>query len=150
MSNPRKPTAMKRAQGNPGGKKLPTDEPIFDFAVCDPPDLLKGEALIEWDRIMPGLLSAGVLTTVDYPTLARYCYYHGLWTEASEAVERDGRTLMSLKGGHMKNPEYTIARESAETCNKLANELGITPAARAKVSATPRKAAAVKSPFERD
>ena len=106
--------------------------------------------MAEWDRIMPGLLAAGVLTTVDYPTLARYCYYWGQWLDATRIIQASAPVVKAPSGYPMQSPYVIIANRASDMCNKLANELGITPAARAKVSATPRKAAAVKSPFERD
>src|SRR4051812_31093346 len=92
-----KPTALKRAEGNPGKRRLPANEPTPEIAAPDCPAHLTAGARAEWDRLAPELEANGLLTRVDRAALAGYCVLYARWAEAEEqlkerfvTVKRDG------------------------------------------------------------
>ena len=60
-----KPTALKIAQGNPGHRPLPKNEPRPRVAAPSMPDFLDAGGRAEWRRVVPILLEMGLLTKMD-------------------------------------------------------------------------------------
>lgn len=67
---PRKPTALKILQGNPGHQKLPRNEPKPTADFPTRPGWLEPEAKREWMRVCGELHRLGLLTVVDRAALA--------------------------------------------------------------------------------
>ena len=65
-----KPTALKRANGNPGKRPLNLAEPIPPEGLPDCPDHLSDSARAEWHRLAAVLHGMGIFTTVDRAALA--------------------------------------------------------------------------------
>lgn len=88
------------------------------------PDYLTAEALIEWNRLLdiPEFLAA--LEPNFYSSLAQYCYLHG-------------RSVAAMKGQTECGPRGTrpiiLSTADRYTLQKLAQEFGLTPAARSKM-----------------
>ena len=71
----------------------------------------------EWARVVPALIASGTVTVADRATVMAYCIKFGEWMDASKkTTTRDAALKLMLR---------------------LAIELGMTPAARTKVHATP-------------
>ena len=66
-----KPTAHKRRDGS--RQPIRPDEPEVPPGEPRCPAVLDGEARAEWERIVPELLDAGVLTQIDRAALTGYC-----------------------------------------------------------------------------
>lgn len=109
------PTALKKLAGNPGKRPMNKHEimPTTGAPVC--PDWLAGDALDEWQRIVPELDRLGVLTRVDHSVLIGHCVTYG----EIVATVKAGEPLKAALLGQMR----------AYAC-----ELGLTPAARAKLA----------------
>ena len=101
-------------------------------AVPDCPIWLKGDAKREWDRVVPQLAEAGVLTGLDGGQLERYCDAYGNWLEARADVKKRGPTI---KGpfGPTNNPNVKRAFDERKEADRLAQELGLSPSARSRV-----------------
>ncbi len=115
MSHRPTPTALKKLAGNPGKRAYNTQEiePTLGAPAC--PAWLTGHAREEWNRIVPELDRLGVLTTVDNSVLIGHCATYG---EIADTVEAKQPLKSSLLG-----------QMRAYAC-----ELGLTPAARAKLA----------------
>ena len=109
------PTALKLLAGNPGKRPFTPNEPMPPGhpPVC--PVWLRGPALEEWNRIVPILSKLGVLTSVDNSVLVGYVTTYGEVVDTYKAY----RPLKPALLGQMR---------------AFAVELGLTPAARAKLS----------------
>ena len=139
------PTYLKVLRGNPGHQKLNKDEPqpLLPAEVPEPPAFLAGYAMDEWWRVAPELHRLGLLTVLDVGPLAVYCDAYSRWRSASEVfagmAERDpvtnGLLVKSQGGDAIQNPLVGIARRAANDMVRYAGEFGMSPAARARISA---------------
>lgn len=120
MGNRPTPTAMKKLSGNAGRRPMNEHEPKPPPGAPDCPPWLVGDARDEWDRITPALALMGVLTQVDHSVLIGHCVTYG---EIVQTVKL-GEPLKAALLGQMR--AYAV-------------ELGLTPAARAKLSIAPPK-----------
>lgn len=67
----KKPTALRKAQGNPGRLKINEQEPQAPLGPPEPPDYLSPTARRHWDSLLPLLLSMGVLKKSNGDALAQ-------------------------------------------------------------------------------
>lgn len=128
------PTKLKVLRGNPGKKKLNKREPQ-PAGKATPPDWLKGEALVEWNRVTPELERLGLLTSFDRAMLSGYCQSWADYVEAMECIGRDGATFVTKQGYIAKNPMVTIKNEAWTRLYKACSEFGFTPSARTRIQA---------------
>lgn len=114
------PTAIKKLAGNPGKRPMNPREmkPPVGSPAC--PSWLTGDALDEWNRIVPALDALGVLTSVDSAVLIGHCV---TLAEIAATVKSGGELKASLLG----------------QLRGFAADLGLTPAARAKLAIAPMK-----------
>ncbi len=114
---PRKPTptALKIVRGNPGKRPLPAGEPQPVRGPLPCPAHVQGRAMREWERVVPELSRLGVATAVDAAVLEAYVLQYALVMDAFETPK--GPTPAAI--GQLR---------------ALMGELGLTPAARARIS----------------
>lgn len=105
MANPRKPTALKLVQGNPGKRALNPAEPKPARALPSPPDHISIRARNAWGRVATMLDRMGVLTEADGLALERLCECYADILEARESLalpieveERDPRDRRDVDG----------------------------------------------------
>jgi phage terminase small subunit len=108
------PTALKKLAGNPGKRPLNEREPMPAGRIGACPEWFPADARLEWDRIVPELDRLGVLTSVDAATVEAHCLTYG----EIVATVKAGQPLKAALLGQMR---------------AYASELGLTPAARAKM-----------------
>ena len=133
-----KPTKLKLLAGNPGGRKLNENEPEpTSFATC--PDWLTGEAREEWTRTAGELEQLGLLTGLDQTALAAYCSSFKRWRHAERQIESSGLVVSAPSGYPVQSPWVSISNTALDQMRKYLTEFGMSPAARSKVNATPKK-----------
>jgi P27 family predicted phage terminase small subunit len=141
---PPTPTHLKLLRGNPGHQKLrPEPQPLVPKTCPEPPAFIAGYAADEWWTVAPELHRLGLLTRIDVPALAAYCYAYGQWRLAAEALarmaDRDGTMhgllVKTVDGNARRNPLVKIASDAAEDMLRFAGEFGLTPIARTRLGA---------------
>jgi P27 family predicted phage terminase small subunit len=138
-----KPTALKKAQGNPGKRKLNELEPQPEIVEAFIPTYLSKPARRWWEMLAPMLLRLKVLTEADQLGLALLC---------EQAAQADEATRMIRKGGIMVkkqlydragkkigtvpviHPAFKVQVEATKQLKSFLLEFGITPASRSKVT----------------
>jgi P27 family predicted phage terminase small subunit len=136
-----RPTFLKVIAGTARRCRLPKNEPRPELALPPVPAELDDDARLEWDRVMPDLYRAGLMTRLDRAVLAAYCSAHGRWARAERALRKlgdegaDGLLIKTAKGNVIQNPLVGIANKAAADMVRFAAELGMTPSARSRVSA---------------
>ena len=134
---PRKPTALKILQGNPGRRPLePEKEPQPDAAIPVCPAGLSKRALAEWHRITPHLYKLGLLSEIDLSGLAGYCICFGELFEAEAMIKKVGRWKVDQK----------IVKARDEALKQMRGyivEFGLTPASRSRVRVDKKREAEV-------
>jgi P27 family predicted phage terminase small subunit len=139
MGRPTKPTALKLISGTAQKCRMNKNEPTPETEAPEIPGHLSGEAKAEWERIVPELLSMGLLSKMDRAALAGYCVSWGRHVKAEAEIAANGMTIETPTGGRKTSPFIAISRQEREMMKKFLLEFGLTPASRSKVSATPKE-----------
>ncbi|MEY9182366.1 phage terminase small subunit P27 family [Bradyrhizobium sp. USDA 313] len=141
---PRTPTHLKLLRGNPGHQALrPEPQPLIPKTCPEPPPHIDGFALDEWRQIAPQLHAMGLLTRIDVPALAAYCYSFGQWRMAAEALAKmqandpimGGQLVRTKYGDAATNPLVSIVRKHAGDVVRYAGEFGLSALARSRLAA---------------
>lgn len=114
-----------------------------------PPAFLKGLALAEWERIVPELERAGVLTAIDGPALCVYCLAYQSVAEATAAIAREGLTVACGTGARKINPHVSIRDKSLRLMLSTLASFGCDPASRGSVIRQNREPADALAEFQR-
>lgn len=135
----RTPTSILKLTGSWRAKaRLAEGEPQPILSDATPPDWLEGVALQEWNRLAPEMVSLGVLTIIDRDSLAFYCEAVSDAKYLRKILKEDG-LLIPGERGIVKHPAMQLYREACTRILRFAQELGFTPASRARVrSSQPR------------
>ncbi len=129
-----KPTAQKILEGNPGKRKLNTNEPKPAKKAPTCPKWLDEEAKREWRRLSKHLESIGVLTEVDMTAFAGYCQAYSRWKEAEEFVSKHGAIIKTPSGYWQQVPQVAIAHKYLTLMKTFCQEFGLTPSSRSRIS----------------
>ncbi len=134
-----KPTAVKKLEGNPGKRKLNTNEPMPGKGMPDCPKWLLPLAKEEWERLCEKLNQMGVLTEVDRAAFAAYCQSYARWKEAQDHINSEGATYETENGMQRPNPWVAICNTEQRLMMQAASEFGLTPSARSRIMAATAK-----------
>ena len=128
------PTAILKLRGTYRADRRPDNEPTPEPGIPDPPDLLAGEALIEWDRTTCELNKIGILSHLDLAAVSAYCQAWVRWLAAEKNLAKTGPVVKASSGYPILNPSLTISNKALQQVRRLACELGLTPSARTRIS----------------
>ena len=130
-----KPTALKKAEGNPGKRKLNEQEPKPVPGVPQCPDHLDAVAKKEWARLSEILLAMRVLTEADYIALGNLCQAYSTLIDAQRHLNKGGILFKTPNGYIQQNPLLAIIRTQMHIVNDLLREFGLTPSSRTRLIA---------------
>lgn len=141
-----KPTALKLVGGNPGKRPLPSSEPIPPAGALERPEYLDPIAAEMWEWLSPRLTASKIARPIDSSAVAQYCVTYSEWRKAAEFLAKNGsvrpvyRAIRKADGSEELRivdskewPQAKQIRNLGVLLAKLASELGITPASRARV-----------------
>ena len=138
MSRPRKPTVVKKLEGDIHKERHNKQEPVIKGeAKC--PDYLNKEAKKVWEEIAPELIRSGIATAIDVHELAEYCDIIAQIKKHDKKIAKDGEYYISKNGVTLTNIMVYNRNKLYELAHKRRIELGMTPAARSKVNADSTK-----------
>ncbi len=128
--------------------RINQNEPQPQERAVTYPSWLPPEAKTIWRRLAPMLRDRNVLRSWDRETFAVFCAEVARYRDALEEIARNGqimaveRTRFSRNGGGLgtetsmvKNPAVAIAKDAAASIRQYAREFGLTPSARAELTA---------------
>jgi P27 family predicted phage terminase small subunit len=136
------PTALRRLQGNPGKRPLNDREPCPTVQAPTCPKWLSKAAKAEWRRIVPELLSLGLVTELDRAALAAYCVAVAELEWATAELEKAGRivtvAVYNRNGevsGHVQKPHPAVRlqRDAFARVKAFLAEFGLTPSSRSRL-----------------
>lgn len=135
---PKKPTALRKLEGNPSKRPYPKNEPQPDLSIPDCPDWLLPEAKEEWERVAPQLNKLGLLTQLDRTALAAYCQSYAKWAEAERWLKEHGPVYPILnEDGSVRYlqqaPQVGIANQCLKQIRAFCSEFGLSPASRCRI-----------------
>lgn len=140
------PAAVKRARGTFQPSRTREDVQLA-LDIPQPPEWLDKEAQAEWDRVVPLLYEAKVLTRIDRGILTNYCLAWSLCVNATRSYMKDGLTVTrvssKLTGNSIPSkrlaphPMIRVAHEARAQARLLGAELGLSPSARTRITLQP-------------
>ncbi|MDP2715530.1 phage terminase small subunit P27 family [Rheinheimera sp.] len=137
-----KPTARKRAAGNPGKRRLNDQEP--DFSVIhsvEAPEWLSENARVMFRLVSNELCREQVLTATDLHNVEAFCTSYSNWRLAQAEIDCRGITVEGAMGGLIKNPAVTVANESLRQMVTFGSLLGLDPSSRSRLIGAAKKPA---------
>lgn len=135
-----KPTARKKAAGNPGKRPLNEREPDFGLVTnIDAPEWITGFGREMWERVAPPLLKQKVLQVTDLHNVEAFCMAYNTWRMASDDVKKNGTVVAGATGGPVKNPALTAMNEAARQMVTFGSLLGLDPSSRQRLMGGDRK-----------
>jgi P27 family predicted phage terminase small subunit len=123
-----KPTAIKKAEGNPGKRKLNTQEPQPAPGEPECPNHLDAVATL---RDPAGDEGA---TEADYIAVGNLCQAYSTLIEAQKHLNRGGILFKTPNGYIQQNPPLGIIRTQMNIVNGLVREFGLTPSSRTRIA----------------
>lgn len=144
---PRKPTAIKRLEGNPGKRPLNDLEPQYPGAP-EMPNWLPKEAKAEWEKITKELSLTGLVQKVDKAMLTGYVVAWANFEEAEKIMKKKGRTFEIPKFNkegelistyYQIRPEVTISNNAMTQIIKFCQEFGLSPSSRTRLTVNKAK-----------
>ena len=141
---PPTPNVLRLLKGNPSKRRIRSEPaPSVPSSMPAPPSWLPSYAQDEWWTTGPELHRLGLLTVLDLMSFGAYCQAYHHWRMAVEAfnaiAEKDpatsGLLVKRADGNDGPNPLVGIARRAADDMVSLAGHFGMSPAARARISA---------------
>jgi len=134
-----KPPELKAIEGGRDRKDrrqaAPADIPVPVNALGEPPRSAKLTPREQevWN-LVGSELPPGMLKMVDQFVLVAFCRAVALQDEAAEKLRASSLLLKSPKGMVMQSPYVGIINTQAKTIKALGAELGLSPAARTRIS----------------
>jgi P27 family predicted phage terminase small subunit len=141
---PRKPTALRLIDGNPGQRGLNSREPVYNSpALPDPPDDLGEFGSAEWLRMGALLLKKRVMTEADWMGFHAYCVAVDIYKKALLAHRRVeardpvtfGLLMKTTNGNAVQSELSNLVVKWAKAMHTGLREFGLTPQARASLLA---------------
>lgn len=127
----KQPAKLKILNGNPGKRQIESEpEPTAGVPLC--PAWFNEDAKEEWDRVVPELDRIGILTVVDGAVIQGHCLNYARAVQCERILDEEGQTF-ETEHGPKKRPEATIAKECWGMVRAFLSELGLSPAARARL-----------------
>lgn len=110
------------------------DAPRPPDALPRCPSHLSPVAAKEWRPLAKPLHDMGVLSTTDRAAFAAYCQAWARWVEAEERLKEIPVLIKAPSGYPQQSPWLSIANKQLEIMGRYMAELGLSPAARQRVS----------------
>jgi P27 family predicted phage terminase small subunit len=134
---PPTPIAIHRARGSyRANRHGGTPEP--PAAAPKVPKWLSKEAKTVWRYHAPRLANVQVLTELDQQCLAIYCCNAARLAKAEVAIAQSGEVIKTPAGFAAPNPWVAVGQKCQEMMLRYGQELGLSPAARARIKIVPK------------
>lgn len=141
---PAKPATVHLLQGNRSKKSMSEllDEaatPAVPVAAPPMPDWLTEDAAAEWHRVLPDLITLGLISTLDMMALATYCEAVADWQRFRCMIAEQNQRSESGDKGDVQTfatgaKQISVWRQLANDAEKRANaagaQFGFSPMAR--------------------
>lgn len=133
------PSAIKKLRGA-DKRYINEDQPRFSAPASIRPPAILGKAGRQlWKDLAPLLVEHDLLTTGDLALFTQLCIAYELMVEARLKINEEGLFRRDEEGVQRKHPGVQVWRDALMAYTKLANEFGLSPAAREKLGVTPQE-----------
>lgn len=136
MGRLKKPTALRLVEGTKDRRKPAkrAAEPVPLNPLGNPPSRLVAREREVWERVGREL-PPGMLRMVDEYVVVAFCRAVALGDEAAEKLRASSMLLKTPNGSVQQSPYLGIINRQAVLIKSLGAELGLSPAARARIAA---------------
>ena len=138
----RKPTKIKELQGTLKGERVLENEMQVDLVsdIPEAPELLSTIGVAEWYKVTTQLFNLKMLHDVDQSLILAYCNEMSLYIESELELRQNGRidNFKNSNGDLIRSqakPLVKVKNDALANALKLATQFGLTPVARANISA---------------
>jgi P27 family predicted phage terminase small subunit len=145
------PAAVKEAKGNPGRRRIPkaaeeqapdlgTVPAWLDTSAHAPKDGQEIAALAveTWRRLQPLATGMKLLKATDEWTLGRFCQYQAEWVHFTRVLAAEGYWYEKVQGNgetaKLPHPASRARRDAERSLQSLGEAMGLTPAARLRIT----------------
>ena len=136
------PTAMKEMQGTLEKSRVLENEMQVDLVTQLPeaPELLSTIGVEEWYKVTSQLFNLKMLHHIDLRLIESYCNEMALYIECESELRKNGRVdiFKNTNGDIIRSqakPNVKMKNDALNNALKLAAQFGLTPVARANISA---------------
>ena len=136
------PTAMKEMQGTLEKSRVLENEMQVDLVTQLPeaPELLSTIGAEEWYKVTSQLFNLKMLHHIDLRLIESYCNEMALYIECESELRKNGRVdvFKNTNGDIIRSqakPYVKMKNDALNNALKLAAQFGLTPVARANISA---------------
>lgn len=136
MPRPRKPAAIRKAEGNRGKRRIP-DEMRPD-GLPAPPDYLDAEQRVCFAAVVDSL-PPGVLCAADQPAVERMAVSWAAFRTCVRSIGATGLLIKAADGKAARHPLWIVMRGACAEMEQAGSSLGLSPVARTRI-AQPEKA----------
>lgn len=135
-----KPVAKKELAGNPGKRKLNTEEPDFSLVqTVECPEWMGEYGRLLWETVVPELCREKVLAATDIQNLEVYCSAYDQFRMAERHITKHGLVVEGAQGGMVKNPAATAKNEAVKQMATYGGMLGLDPASRQRLTGATKR-----------
>lgn len=140
MGRPAKPIAELKAKGTyrPSVHGSEEDKPQLPIEAPQAPHYVNNESLTYFEEIVGCGLDMDIVTKADATIIGLLSSEMAEWTQLNEAIREEGFMVeMPTATGFMQtvvNPKIKIRDDKLKVILKMLGELGMSPAARSKVT----------------
>ena len=130
------PTTLKILRGNPGRRRLNSDEPSSPLLKRMPPapGFLDDEGRRVWSAEGRRFIKAGLLTALDLTMFGTWCIWYSKRDLASRAVNQSGIVVRANGVGNPYiSPYMSVISMCSKAMHQIEIEFGLSPASRTKV-----------------
>ena len=136
------PTVLKEMQGTARADRVLENEMQVDLVseLPEAPELLSTIGIAEWYKVTSQLYNIKMLHKVDLRLIESYCNEMALYIECEMELRKNGRidNFKNSNGDLMRSqakPLVKVKNDALNNAMKLATQFGLTPVARANISA---------------
>ena len=135
---PPQPTKLKELKGYPSKRKLDyaSTEPEPELGYPEEPEHIAADPIAhnEWESTCFQLDGMGILAKSDRTIIELYCVAYSHWRKALDIVNRTGSVIPVGKTKSLQiSPFNTVLKQNGILLKQLLAELGLSPAARARL-----------------
>ncbi|AWY39431.1 phage terminase small subunit P27 family [Pseudomonas putida] len=143
--------ALQLLQGNRSKKNVAdllseVKAPAVPVAAPPMPDVLSADAVTEWERLVPALISLGLVSELDSMALATYCQATADWRRYQRLITKRNADSDDELGGDIQTfktgaQQMHVLRQLANDAEKRANaagaQFGMSPISRRNLKTAP-------------
>ena len=128
-----KATVLKLITGNPGRRPLNPKEAKPAAVIPDPPEMMKGAALDEWNRVTPLLADVGLIAKLDRAIISAYCMAWARWIDCERMLETTGLIVKAPNGYPMYSPYLSASNKALDQVRQLSEQIGLSGSSRSRI-----------------